>query len=153
MNNGTRSRLIHFLLAKSIGEAALVAALAVSFYFSVTNKHLHGVLDIVSIETVSGWAVNEADPGERVEVQLYIDDNFIADAKSAEFRPDVHAANRALDDWHGFVFRTPPLSSGEHEARVYAVHRSGNRFRQTLQLIGKPIRFQIAGEAMNREKS
>ena len=136
-----------------MAEAVLVAALAVSFYFAVTNKHLRGVLDVAGGENVSGWAVNEADPWERVEVQLYIDDNFIADARSAEFRPDVHQANRAMDDWHGFVFRMPPLSGGEHEARVYAVHHGGNRARRTLQLIGKPIRFRISGQAVNGAKS
>jgi hypothetical protein len=55
----------------------------------------------------------------------------------------VYAANRAGDEWHGFVFPTPKLSSGEHEARVYAVHSNGAGSRRTLQLIGKPFRFRV----------
>ena len=58
-------------------------------------------------------------------------------------RPDVHNAQRAQDDWHGFAFRTPKLAPGEHKAQVYAVHSNGAGARRTLQLIGKPYKFTI----------
>jgi hypothetical protein len=126
-----------------MAEALLVTAVAVAFYFATTNRHLRGVLDRADSQTVTGWVVDEARPSVRVEVQLFIDEKFVADTVAAEFRPDVHEARRAEDDWHGFIFRTPPLSSGEHEARVYALHSTGAGTRRTLQLIGKPFRFRI----------
>ena len=128
-----------------MAEALLITAIAVVFYFSTTNRHLRGVLDRADNRTVTGWVVDEAQPAKRVEVQLFIDDTFIADAAADQFRPDVHKAKRAEDDWHGFVFHTPTLAAGEHEARVYAMHSSGVGARRTLQLVGKPFRFRIEG--------
>lgn len=126
-----------------MAEAVLVTAIAVGFYFATTNRHLRGVLDRADSQTVTGWVVDEAQPAARVEVQLFIDETFMADTTAAQFRPDVHEARRAEDDWHGFLFQTPPLPAGEHEARVYALYSSGSGTRRTLQLIGKPFRFRI----------
>ncbi len=143
MSNRPRSKLIHLLISKSIAEALLVAAIAIGFYFATSNPDLRGVLDVANAETVNGWAVDEARPWTRVEVQLFIDNEFVADKNAAEFRPDVHSAKRAEDDWHGFIFETPPLPAGEHEARVYALLPNAAGTRRTLQLIGKPFRFHI----------
>jgi hypothetical protein len=136
-------KLVHLLISKSMAEALLVTAVAVGFYFATTNRHLQGVLDRADNQTVTGWVVDQSQSSARVEVQLFIDEKFVADAIAGELRPDVHEARRADDDWHGFVFQTPRLSSGEHEARVYAVYSNGGGSRQTLQLIGKPFRFRV----------
>jgi len=148
MSNRPRSKLIHLLISKSIAEALLVAAIAVGFYFATSNPDLRGVLDVANSETVNGWAVDEARPWTRVEVQLFIDNEFVADKTAAEFRPDVHRAKRAEDDWHGFVFAMPPLPAGEHEARIYALLPNATGTRRTLQLIGKPFRFRIEPSQM-----
>lgn len=142
MDVKSRARLVHLLLSKSIAEALLIAAVAVAFYFATTNPALRGVLDKADKQTVNGWAVNETDPSMQVEIQLFVDDRFIADQTANQYRPDVHNSQRAIDDWHGFTFVTPKLSAGEHEARVYAVHSNGAGARRTLQLIGKPYRFK-----------
>jgi hypothetical protein len=143
MKTRSRSKLVHFLISKSMAEALLVTAVAVGFYFATTNRHLRGVLDQADRRTVSGWVVDEAQPSARVEVQLFIDDRFMGDTIANQFRPDVHEARRAADDWHGFIFQMAPLPAGEHEARVYAVYSSGTAYRRTLQLIGKPFRFRL----------
>lgn len=139
----SRGRLLQFLIAKSVAEALLVTAVAAAFYLTTTNPHLRGWLDQADARTISGWAVDGNNAGSRVEVQLFIDDRFVENRLAADFRPDVQQAKRADDDWHGFVFKTPSLPQGEHEARVYAVHRGNARARLTLQEIGKPIRFRI----------
>ena len=143
MNSKSRARLVHLLISKSIVEALLIAAVAVAFFFATTNPHLRGVLDAANQVSVTGWAVDESRPYARVEVQLFVDDRFTSAAVADQYRPDVHRARRADDDWHGFVFSTPHLPVGEHEARVYAVHSNGSGARKTLQLIGKPYRFRI----------
>jgi len=132
-----------------MAEALLITAVAVGFYFATSNPYLRGVLDRADSQTVAGWAVDEADPSARIELQLYIDDKFVSDTAADQFRPDVHEAKRAEDDWHGFVFQTPRLQTGEHEARVYAVHSNGAGARRTLQLIGKPYRFRIEVNEIN----
>jgi len=137
------AKLVYLLIGKSIFEVLLVGGVSVAFYFGTTNPYLRGWLDQADEKVVSGWAVDESNPGARVELQLFIDGKFIDDQIAAEFRPDVRNANRADDDWHGFMFKSPPLPGGEHEAQVYAVHVSGHATRRTLQLIGKPLRFHI----------
>src|SRR5215813_10074793 len=142
MNSKSRARLIHLIISKSIAEALLMTAVAVAFFFATTNPNLRGVLDAADKNLVTGWVVDESRPAARIEVQLFIDDRFAADAIADQYRPDVHEARRAEDDWHGFVFSTPQLSVGNHEARVYAVHANSAGVRRTLQLIGKPYRFR-----------
>ena len=139
----SRQNLFQLLIAKSIIEALLVTALAVSFYLVVTNPHLRGWLDQADARTISGWVVNDKSAGTRVEVQLFIDDRFVESRVADSFRPDVQQAQRANDEWHGFVFQTPRLGAGDHEARVFAIHRGASNERRTLQIIGKPLRFHV----------
>ncbi|HEU5238714.1 MAG TPA: hypothetical protein VFU37_16405 [Pyrinomonadaceae bacterium] len=142
MNGKSRARLVHLLISKSIIEALLMTFVAVAFFFATTNPYVRGVLDNADRVSVTGWVVDESRPSARIEVQLFVDDRFAAAAIADRYRPDVHEAKRAADDWHGFVFDTPKLPVGSHEARVYAVHSNGSGARRTLQLIGKPYRFQ-----------
>ncbi len=133
-------RLVNFLIGKSILEALFVAALAVGFYVTAFSTNFRGWSEMGE-GRIAGWVIDEAAPYARVEVQLYVDDRFVADNTANVSRPDVVAAGRARDEWHGFRFDFPKLNAGEHFARVYAVHESGGGVRRTLQLIGKPVRF------------
>ena len=143
MDNKARARLIHLLISKSMAEALLIAAVVVGFYFVTTNPNLRGVLDNADKARVTGWAVDEGDAAARVQVQLFVDDAFAVAGTANQYRPDVHEAKRAGDDWHGFSLPMPALSAGQHEARVYAVYSNGGGSRRTLQLIGKPFNFRV----------
>lgn len=134
--------LVHVLIGKSIAETLLVGALAVFTFITVFPPYFHGWGEVTE-SGISGWAVNNASPWERVEVQLFIDGSFVAGAVASESRPDVFAAGWTRDQWHGYTFRLQSLSPGGHEARVYALHPSGNGRRQSLQLIGDPIPFVL----------
>lgn len=143
MNLFSRAGLVNLLIGKSIAEALLVTTVAAGFYLSTASPGLRGWLDHADAQTISGWAVDDDNPGRRVEVQLFIDDQFIEQRTAAESRPDVRQAGRAAADWNGFIFKTPTLPAGEHEARVYLLHRGASRARRTLQIIGKPLRFTV----------
>lgn len=146
--------LTHFLIGKSIIETLLIGALALNFYLTAFNPYFRGELDESDAKRIAGWAVDEAEPHLRVEVQLYIDGRFVANGTANESRPDVKDAGHALDEWHGFSFETPNLSRGQHEARVYAVHESGGGKLRTLQLVGKPAQFSVrADEGLNSNSS
>lgn len=137
------ARLTNFLIAKSIAEALFVGALAVVFYLTAFTPFFRGSLDYADARHVAGWVVNQAHPLSHVEVQLYIDGRFIANGTADLSRPDVKAAGRAENENHGFVFDLPALPAGQHEARVYAVHMSGEGQRRTLQLVDKPLVFNV----------
>jgi hypothetical protein len=140
------ARLIQYLIAKSIIEALFVGALAIGFYLTAFAPNLRGELDEANTQRVAGWAVDNARPQAHVEVQLYIDGNFVASRQADAPRPDVKAAGLADDELHGYIFNPPPLGAGAHVARVYAVHESGAGARRTMQLVGQPLRFQVGVE-------
>lgn len=149
---GMKARLTNFLIAKSIIEALFVGALAVGFYLTAFTPFFRGTLDYADARQIAGWVVNQAEPRAAVEVQLYIDGRFAGNRTADLSRPDVLAAGRAEDERHGFLFDTPTLPAGQHEARVYAVHLSGEGQRRTLQLVGKPLVFSVTAESEAQEE-
>jgi hypothetical protein len=142
-----RARLANVIIAKSIAEALLVSAFAVGFYYLAFNPHFRGSVDEAGERRIAGWVTDESRPAEHVEVQLYVDGKFVASRLADEVRPDIRAAGRAADERHGFTFPFPTREAGEHEARVYAVHASGDGARRTLQLVGRPVRFTVGAGA------
>jgi len=135
-------KLTHALIAKSIAETILVGTLAIVFYLSAFPPYFHGWGE-VSAQGISGWAVDQSSPWRHVDVQLFIDGQFVANASANQSRPDVVSAGWSQDEWHGYSFPLPLLAEGFHEARVYALHSSGGGVRQTLQLLGDPIKILI----------
>jgi len=135
--------LINVLIGKSILEVLLVGALAVFTFISILPPYFHGWGEVTNTG-ISGWVVNDAAPWDRVEVQLFIDGDFVASRVANESRRDVVTAGWSKDEWHGYTFPVISLSAGLHEARVYALHAGGNGTRKTLQLVGDPISFSVA---------
>ena len=138
----TRSKLSRILIGKSIAETVFVGLLAVGFFFTAFPPYFHGFGEATP-DTISGWAVNNRAPWDRVEVQLFIDDRFVASGVANLSRPDVQQAGWARDEWHGYSFPVSNIGAGVHVASVYAVHKSGGGIRRTLQLLGYPILFAV----------
>jgi len=135
-------KLVNILLAKSIIETIFVGALAVVVYTKLFPPTFHGWGEaVVEARSISGWAVDNADPWRRVEVQLFVDGKLVGTQVGQLSRPDVVSAGWARDEWHGYSFVVSGLSVGMHEARVYALHKSGERY--TLRMLGDPIRFEM----------
>jgi hypothetical protein len=136
------TKLINVLISKSILDVVLVGAIAVGFYIKVFPPYFHGWGEATP-HSISGWAVNNALPWDRVQVQLFIDEEFVGIGAANLSRPDVLAGGWSQDEWHGYSFNVPVLPQGLHEARVYALHGSGSGARYTLQLLGDPIHFEV----------
>lgn len=135
-------KLAHALIAKSLAETVLVAALGIVFYLSAFPPYFHGWGEASPIG-IAGWVVDRSAPWSSVEVQLFIDGKFVASALASQARPDVVNSGWSRDEWHGYSFLVPLLPAGVHEARVYALHASRGGIRQSLQLVGDPIRFMV----------
>jgi hypothetical protein len=144
------AKIVQALLGKAFAETILVSALAISFFFQSFPPYFRGWGEL-SNRQIIGWANNAAHPGSRVEVQLFIDGAFISNQTASQFRPDVRAAGWATDDWHGYRFDLPQLSTGAHQARIYALHSTGQEKRKTLQLLGDPIEFVVEADGGMRE--
>ena len=135
-------KLVNVLIAKSILDTIFIGVVAVVVYTRAFPPTFHGWGEAVAeSRSISGWVVNDADPWRRVEVQLFVDGKFVGTSVAQLSRPDVAAARWAKDEWHGYSFVVSNLPQGSHEARVYALHQSGERY--TLQMLGDPIRFQV----------
>ena len=135
-------KLVNLLIAKSILETIFVGTLAVVSYTRLFPPTFHGWGEaVVEARSISGWVVDDADPWRRVEVQLFIDGKFVGTQVAQLSRPDVVSAGWGKDEWHGYSFVVNGLGEGMHEAKVYALHESGNRY--TLQMLGDAIRFQV----------
>src|SRR5689334_9591225 len=139
--NHSRPQLVNLLIGKSILETLFVATLAVVVWTNAFPPTFHGWGEAINSQAIAGWAVNNASPSERVEVQLFIDGKFQASQVAQLSRPDVVTAGWAKDGSHGYNFTLEGLPPGQHEARVYALHRSGSHI--TLQLLGDPIPFTV----------
>lgn len=138
-----KPRLVNLLIGKSIAETVLVGAIAVAVFLNAFPPTFHGWGEAVAEEhAIAGWAVNDGEPWERVEVQLFIDGKLAGTQSANLSRPDVAAAGWAKDEWHGYQFALS-LPAGTHEARVYALRESGGATRYTLQLLGDPITFVV----------
>ena len=146
------ARLIHVLIGKAVLETIFVAALALGFRASVFPPTFHGWGEIdTAQQTVSGWAVDNANPWARVEVQLVLDDELVSTQVASISRPDVAKAGWSRDEWHGYAVKLPSMKPGTHEAKVYAVHKSADRY--TMQLLGDPIRFSVDSDGFVRHTS
>ena len=133
-------KLVNVLIAKSILETIFVGTLSVVVYVKLFPPTFHGWGEAVAeSQSISGWVVDNADPWRRVEVQLFIDGKLVGTQVAHLPRPDVVAAGWSKDEWHGYNFDLSGFSEGVHEARVYALHQSGESY--TLQMLGDPIRF------------
>jgi len=138
------AKLIHILIGKAIIETLLIGAIAVGFNVAAFPPTFHGWGQAVQpSRSIAGWAVNDASPWERVEVQLFLDGKLVGNQVANLSRPDVSAAGWAKDEWHGYEFQLVKLNTGTHEARIYAVHQSGRGERYTLQLLGDPIELSV----------
>ncbi|HEX5965275.1 MAG TPA: hypothetical protein VFY51_05070 [Pyrinomonadaceae bacterium] len=139
-----KPQLVNVLIGKSIAETILIGAIAVGVYLNAFPPTFHGWGEaVVQSKSIAGWAVNDADPWQRLQVQLFIDGKPGEEQVANLSRPDVVAAGWAKDEWHGYNFSLPSLPAGNHEARVYVRHESGDAARYTLQLLGDPIRFVV----------
>jgi uncharacterized membrane protein len=138
-----KTQLVNVLIGKSVLDVFLVGTIAVVVYLNAFPPTFHGWGEaVVQDRCISGWVVNDADPWQRVEVQLFVDGKFAGTQRAQLSRPDVAAAGWSKDEWHGYRFVLSDLTPGVHEARVYAVHASGARY--TLQLLGDPITFEVS---------
>jgi hypothetical protein len=139
-----KPQLVNVLIGKSIAETILVGAIAVVAYLSAFPPTFHGWGEAVAeSRSIAGWAVNDVDAGQRLQIQVFIDGKPGEEQVANLSRPDVVAAGWAKDEWHGYNFALPSLPAGNHEARVYVRHESGGATRYTLQLLGDPITFVV----------
>ncbi len=134
---------LHLVLGVLIATTLAILAVSLSWNFTFFPPGFTGWGEVTRDQTIAGWAIHRNDPGKRVEVELYIDDQFAGHTVAELPRPDVVQAGWTSDPRCGYVFTLPALSVGNHEARIYALAHVRSGHYVTLQMTGNPLRFSV----------
>jgi hypothetical protein len=145
----TAARLYSAIVLKSVLEILFVCALVAFAAFVNLHPLVRGAIDIADASRVAGWACDPRSPGEALEMQLFIDGEFIEARRADEPRPDLVQSAAADNPNHGFTFHLAPLSPGVHRAQVFAVRPSFGSSLTLLPLAPSPISFEITEPTEN----
>lgn len=140
------TRLLRAVVAKSFVEIALVCVAATLAAFSNFSPLLRGAIDVADAARIAGWAHDPHAPEEALEVQLFIDNQFVATQRAAERRDDLVQAGATRHARHGFTFLLTELrlAPGRHSAQVYAVRNAGAEHKVLLPLARSQATFSVA---------
>ncbi|HMY74709.1 MAG TPA: hypothetical protein PLQ88_23020, partial [Blastocatellia bacterium] len=101
-------------------------------------------IDVADETRIAGWVHDPQSPAAALEVQLFIDGQFIATTPADEPREDLVRAGVTSRANHGFNFKldSTNLAIGEHTVQVYAVRNVGTS-KTLLPIVTTPLRFSV----------
>lgn len=139
------TKLLRAILAKSFLELLFICAVITYAAFVNFSPLLRGAIDVADQNHVAGWAHDPLTPAESLDVQLYIDGQFIAAQRADDLREDLVKAGATKHPRHGFRFDLQPVSlaNGQHTAQVYALRTAGGTNKMLLPLSKDPMRFEV----------
>lgn len=139
------SRLLKAVVAKSFIEVILVCAVATLAAFSTFSPRLRGAIDVADQTRVAGWAVAPDAPEAALEVQLFVDEKFVASKLAAEERSDLVSSGVTSSPNHGFSFDLTQinLAPGRHTAQVYALRPAAGATKILLPISRPPTVFEV----------
>jgi len=134
--------IVKLLIGKSIIDALFLTIVVAIYSYSALPPSYRGWVDAADAQTVAGWAVARGMPRHQIQVQLYIDGQFVQAAVTGGKRLDVAAMYPELDENCGFTFNVPQLQAGIHTARVFAVGVAGDD--PVLRQIGPSLPISVS---------
>ncbi len=139
------TRLLRAIIAKSALEIAVVCLVAALAAFSNFSPLVRGAVDVADQRRIAGWSLDPLAPDETVEVQLFIDGQFVAMKRADERRDDLVEAGVAATPHHGFSFAIGALklAAGEHAAQVYAVREVAGSNKMLTPITRTPNKFRV----------
>jgi hypothetical protein len=140
------TKLLRAILAKSFLELLFICVVATCAAFVNYSPLLRGAIDVADQTRVAGWAHDPLAPAESLDVQLFIDGQFIASQRADDPRADLVTAGATEHANHGFRFalQQVPLANGQHTVQVYALRTAGGTNKMLLPLSKKPLVFQVS---------
>jgi hypothetical protein len=109
----------HGLPQNVLNEHAAIGAAILTGKFPTYG----GYLDVVSCQTIAGWAWDSTQPNNPISVDIYDGPNKVAVVRANQFRQDL--ANAGIGNgYHAFWF-TPPLSLLNGQNHSISVRASG----------------------------
>lgn len=124
-------RLAKLVAAKLVLDLLFVCGLAVYTHAVTYRSGFEGALEQIDGRGARGWVVDLEAAHADVEVQLFLNGEFVA---------STLARGTTTDGRRPFTFEF--RRAGEYEARVYAVRVGRGGERRTLQQVGGPLHFR-----------
>jgi hypothetical protein len=135
----TRRRLARLIAFKLALDLLFVGAFALYTHAFAVRHGFEGALEQIDGHGARGWVTDLEQPGEPVELQLFLNGKLAASTVAREPLPDASMGATQGGARRIFVFEFERY--GEYEARVYAVRAERGGTRRTLHLIGEPRHF------------
>jgi hypothetical protein len=127
-NGEPARRLLFALIAKSLAEMLFVCVAVSLAAFSYFHPALRGDIESVDAVHLEGWVYDPWKPAEKLIVQLYVDDQFVAAT-----RADASVnAKKGADHGFRFAFSPKQFAPGRHRAQVYVVRKTPRGSRTLL---------------------
>jgi hypothetical protein len=139
------TKLLRAIAVKTLIELLFICFLATYAAFVNYSPLLRGAIDRADQTHVAGWAHDPQTPTEALEVQLFIDDHFVATGRAGERRDDLVQAGATTLPNHGYSFdlSAVQLAPGEHTAQVYALRRAAGINKMLVPLSREPMIFRV----------
>lgn len=139
------TKLLRAVIAKTFLEILFICVIATLAAFKNYSPLLRGAIDVADQTRVSGWTHDPQTPDQPLEVQLFIDDQFIAMQSANQRRDDLVRAGAATQPNHGFRFDLTAvnLAGGQHAAQVYAVRAAAGTNKMLVPLAKQPVVFEV----------
>ena len=139
------TKLLRAILAKTFLEILFICVIATLAAFKNYSPLLRGAIDVADQTRVSGWTHDPQTPTAALEVQLFIDDQFIATQRADQRRDDLVRAGATKLPNHGFRFdlASSGLTVGRHAAQVYVVRTAAGTNKMLVPLAKEPIVFEV----------
>ena len=138
-------RLLAAVSIKTLLEILFVCALVSFAAVRTFHPFLRGAIDIANGSRIQGWAIDASSEQETVEVQLFVDDVFIAQTRADEERTDLVSAGVTSIPGHGFAFAIEgiKLTPGTHRAQVYVLRRALGGSQVLIPISKQPVVFSV----------
>ena len=139
------TRLLSAVLLKTLLEIIFVCVIVTLAAMANFHPFLRGAIDIADEKRIAGWARDPTSPDEAVQVQLFIDGDFIASMRANEQRPDLVMAGAARRPDHGFTFWIDSLrlSPGRHFVQVYSIRAALGRNMVMVPIEKQPVSVEV----------
>lgn len=146
MQSSAATKLLRAILAKSFAEVILVCVVVSLAAFTTFSPQLRGAIDVADQNQIAGWVNDPRLPELSLEVQLFVDGQFVASQMANFPREDLVAAKVTETAQHGFRFELQPLNLpvGNRSAQVFAVRAAAGKSKILLPVTAEPRTFQIS---------
>lgn len=139
------NRLLKAVILKLLAELLFLCAATSIAAFAYFNPALRGEVELVDVTRVEGWACDPFSVARPLEVQLFIDNRFVAATVADRVREDLITARltRRVPFGFSFALNRLALDPGRHWVQVYVVYPAPRGSKTLVPINRQPCIVEI----------